>query len=72
MRSTFRPLCAKHAHKLIADVVLPHPPFWLAIEIILIIPSFFLTYYFSYQKISHHDTGIIPEFVKLRGLEENR
>jgi hypothetical protein len=39
IRSTFRPLKAKQADKLIAVVVLPHPPFWLAIEIILIILS---------------------------------
>jgi hypothetical protein len=40
MRSTFRPLWAKHADRLIAEVVFPHPPFWLAIEIILIIASY--------------------------------
>jgi len=36
MRSTFRPLRAKQADKLIAVVVVPHPPFWLAIEMTLI------------------------------------
>jgi hypothetical protein len=60
MRSTFRPLWAKHADKLIAEVVLPHPPFWLAIEIILIIASYFPTYHSSDKKNElHHDTDIL-------------
>ena len=51
MRSTFRPLWARHADKLIAVVVYSHPPFWLAIELILIIPFFYPKYHLSYQKM---------------------
>ena len=41
--STFFPASARQADRLIAVVVLPTPPFWLAIAIIL--PMFFPFYY---------------------------
>jgi len=72
MRSTFRPLRAKHADKLIADVVLPHPPFWLAIEIILIIPSFSPKYHLSDQKMLNIMTPTSSfNFYSLDDLEGN-
>ena len=41
IKSTFWPASAKHADKFIAVVVLPTPPFWLAIAIILPIFNLF-------------------------------
>ena len=48
INNTLLPLCAKQALKLTAVVVLPTPPFWLAIDITLAImspQSYYITFF---------------------------
>jgi hypothetical protein len=51
-------------------VVLPHPPFWLAIEIILIIASYSQDIIEASKNILHHDRYHLLNFIGWTSLRE--